>query len=120
MITSSDIADVSDGTARRIIAEARSIAPCLDSLEGEPQKDAIAILQGIAKEVVTRGSRDVKSQRIGPAQVEYFDIASAFRQGDRDALRALCSGTASSAGPVGSFPIEQPFRRIWPECQDYT
>jgi hypothetical protein len=121
-IAPTDIAGVDQDVARRVIAEARSIAPCLDSLAGEPRYDAIAIIKGIAVEGAGRGSRLIKSQRMGPGQVEYFDVASWFSAGDRAALRALCTdGSTDPVGlPVGSFPLDQPFDSIWPETPDYS
>jgi len=121
-ISAGDLTGIADGTARRVIAEGRSIAPCLDSLSGEPRNDAIAILEAVARELVGRGSQNLKRQRIGVAEADYYDVRTAFSDGDRAALRALCSATTNPApgSPVGSFPIEDPFRRIWPERQNYT
>lgn len=125
MIEPTDLTGVEETLARRILVHARTIAPCLDSLidgeEGEPKpkSDAIAILLGVAREVPAVGSRRVKSQRIGPAQVEYFDVPSAFSDDDRNSLRSLCSVASSGGLPIGSFP--RPARVVdamWPECYD--
>lgn len=43
-----------DSLARRVLVRARSIAPCLDTLEGEPRLDAIAILTGVVAEIPPR------------------------------------------------------------------
>lgn len=115
MITHGDITGVSESTARRILVLARSIAPCLDTLDGDARQDAVAILQGVAADVVTRGSRAVKSQRVGPASVEYVVSASSFSDEDRAALRSLCSLTSTAALPMGSFPSDRPLSRMWPE-----
>lgn len=109
--------------ARRILAVARSIAPCLDTLEDgagandpKPRSDAIAILKAVAAVGTARGSQLIKSQRIGPAAIEY-NVGSWFSGDDRAALRGLCSlATADDGGhPIGSFPTSRPFRRVWPE-----
>lgn len=129
MIKPSDISGVDADLARRVIAEARSIAPCLDSLsdgvgddDPKPRSEAISIIKSIATDLVGRGSRFVKSERMGPGAAEYFEVTSAFSDGDRAALRALCTdGSTAPAGlPVGSFPTEEPFRHVWPERPPYT
>lgn len=102
--------------ARRVLAYARTIAPCLDSLVDEPRADAIAILKGVARELISRGSRHTSSQSIGPARVTYFDAASCFTADDRVALRALCDAATSGTGPVGSFPApSKTIAGLWPE-----
>ncbi len=110
---------VGEDVARRILAVARTIAPCLDSLpdESEEKKTAIAILTAVGAEVVARGSRQVASQRIGPAAVVYRDVGSAFTDDDRSALRGLCAAATRAPGdPVGSFPKpSRSLERMWPE-----
>jgi hypothetical protein len=104
--------------AREVIVIGRSIAPCIDSFndDGEPQSDAIAILKRVYADVVARGARSIKGQRIGPATVEYRDVASAFDGDPTRALRALCSAAAPVPGlPVGSFPNERALSNMWPE-----
>lgn len=120
MIQPSDITGVDATVARRLIAVARSIAPCLDTLvdgEGEepqPKADAIAIIKAVAADVVARGARSIKSQSVTTSRVEYVVGADSFTAEDKAALRALCS--ASTAGlPVGSFPTDRPLSRLWPE-----
>lgn len=120
MITHGMIGDDED-LAREILIEARCIAPGIDSFEdhSEQRKDVLAILKRVYKELAAlaaqRGSRFVKGQTIGPARVEYFEIASAFDGTPRRALRALCSTTSTPGGPRGSFPTERPISRLWPE-----
>jgi len=123
-ITPTDISGVDPDVARRVIAEARSIAPCIDSVvdgagatDPKPRSDAIAIIKGIAIEGAGRGSRLVKSERTGPSQAEYFAVSSWFSAGDRAALRALCTdgSTAPTGLPVGSFPVIDPACGPWPE-----
>ncbi|MBO3663730.1 hypothetical protein [Microbacterium stercoris] len=103
--------------AREVLIIARDIAPCLDSFpdESEQQKDALAILRRVYKDITARGSRFIKGQSIGPARVEYTDLGSAFDGQPRRALRALCGSAASAGAPVGSFPTERPIARLWPE-----
>lgn len=110
---------VADQTlARRVLAHARVIAPCLHSLDGDARLDALAILQGVAGEAQARGVRSVASQSVGTARVTYGSAESWFTDDDRAALRALCSETtvASAGHPVGSFPApSRAFRTVWPE-----
>lgn len=121
MITADDIDGVDEGTARRIIALGRSIAPCITTLTDDARTDAIAILQGVAREAATRGSRSVKSQRVGPASVEYFDVASLFSNDDRAALVALCGVVPASSSPLGSFPAPSGYvHDAWPEYYPTT
>ena len=106
-----------ENIARRVLVLARDIAPCIDSFadDSEQQKNAIAILAGVAAESKVRGARFVQSQSIGPARVAYT-VGSAFTDDDRDALRALCTAAAQqSSRPVGSFPTARPIGRVWPE-----
>lgn len=114
MILPADITGVDDGTARRVLVYARSIAPTLDLLEGEDRLNAIAILHGIAIEIVGRGSRMIASQRIGSAAVSYREVASFFSADDRSALRSLCV-SQSSGLPVGAFPPADAIGGLWPE-----
>lgn len=116
MITPTDIGGDED-RARRVIVHARSIAPCIDSFPdgSEDKKNAVAILKGVLAELPTAGRARVKGQRVGPASVEYFDVASAFSADDRAALRALCGAASRGGLPLGSFPQERPVARLWPE-----
>ncbi|MEI3845213.1 MULTISPECIES: hypothetical protein [unclassified Microbacterium] len=102
--------------AREVLVIARDIAPCLDSLAGEDEKNALAILRRVFKAAAARGSRFVKGQSIGSARVEY-DVAvrSAFDGQPTRALRALCAARPSAAHSAGSFPTDRPVGRIWPE-----
>lgn len=123
MIKPSDITGVDEDLARRVIAAARTIAPCLDSLvDGvdedapKPKSDAIAILRGVAREGQSRGSRLVKSQRIGPASVEYTSADSWFSTDDRNSLRSLCAFVSSAGLPLGHFPAPSTaIAGLWPE-----
>ncbi|TDW31019.1 hypothetical protein EDD25_2807 [Cryobacterium psychrophilum] len=116
MIVSTDLTGVDELLAQRIIAVAVSIAPCLDSLpDGSGRSSAVAILRGIAADVADRGSRMVKSQRMGPASVEYTSTDSWFSADDRSALRSLCGAVAQPGMPVGQFPKSGLVNRLWPE-----
>lgn len=115
-ITPGDLPGVDENVARRVIATARSIAPCLDSLDGEKKKDAIAVLLGVVAEVPTAGSRRVRSQSRNGTSVTLLDYTGAFTTEDRAALRALCGAAeaVTAGGPVGSFPPSTITDRIWP------
>lgn len=122
VITPSDIDGVDEGTARRVIVLARTIAPCLDSLvdgpgddDPKPKSEAIAILNGVAADVVVRGSRAVASQSIGPARVNYVVTLSSFSNDDRVSLRSLCAVETRQGLPMGSFPEAGALSRVWPE-----
>lgn len=113
-----DLSGVEETLARRVLAYARTIAPCLDSLTDEAKADALAILGAVAGEVRGRGPRFVLSQSIGPARVQYADVASCFGADDRRVLRSLCAALCGAGGglPVGSFPPpDRKLHRLWPE-----
>lgn len=116
MITHDKIGDDED-LAREILVIGRSIAPCLASFadDSEEQKNAIAILRRVYKELGGRGSRLVKSQRIAQASVDYATVSSAFDGDPRNALRALCTAASAAGQPRGSFPTGRPLAGLWPE-----
>lgn len=103
MIAPTDLAPVDADLARRILVTARSIAPCLDTLDGEAKSDAIAILKGVA--LAGGVPHGVKSQRIASAAVEY-NASSWWSADDRAGLRSLCAIASSESGyhPIGEFP----------------
>lgn len=117
MIDAQDLDGVDEALARRVLAHTHFIAPCVISLLPGSQEHeyAVAILQGVAAEAKARGSRLVKSERIGPAAVDYQSVDSWFSTDDRNALKALCNVTASAGGSVGSFPPASLVSRVWPE-----
>jgi hypothetical protein len=102
--------------ARELLIMARSIAPCISSFpdDSEEQKDALAILKRVYLECEDRGSRNVKAERTGPGSVDWV-VRSAFDGDPRTALRALCAAASTAGQPVGSFPVERPIERLWPE-----
>lgn len=108
-----------ESLGRRVLVLARTIAPCLDSLEGEALKNAVAVLEGVVQGIRARGARGIKSQTIGPARVEYIVDASSFDDDARTSLASLCAlpdtSRGSAGAPVGSFPVERPVGRVWPE-----
>lgn len=119
-ITAEDLNVPDELLARRVLAHARVIAPCLQTLTGDAREDAIAILQGVAREAMARGARSVVSQSVGTARVSYGSASSWFTDDDRAALRVLCPAVAesvASAGhPVGRFPNPtRAYKTVWPE-----
>lgn len=115
MITYSNLTGIDENTARRVLVAARDIAPGVDLLEGEPAKDAAAILIAVAREAIVRGNRHVSSQGVGTARVGYFDMQAAFTAEDRSSLRSLVRKPSSGGHPVGSFPTARPFKGVWPD-----
>ena len=118
MIGPSDLPGLDANVARRLIAVARSIAPCLDTLVDEAREDAIAILLGVAAELPAPGTGRMKTQSRNGTSVTWSDYSTAFTADYRSALRALCSTAGTAGAPVGSFPVSTITRRIWPpeEC----
>lgn len=116
MLTYNQVGNDED-LAREVLVIARDIAPCLDSLpdESEEQRDALAVLRRVYKDITGRGKRFVKSQRVGPASVEYVDVKSAFVGQPTRALRALCASQQSSGLPRAAFPTGRPIGHLWPE-----
>jgi hypothetical protein len=120
MLTYTDIVGgaITEELARRVLAVARPIAPCIATLadSSEEKADAVAILQGIARDGIARGARSIKSQSIATARVEYTVDSSWFSADDRSALRALCAASTPGNVPVGSFPKPSAaVSRMWPE-----
>lgn len=118
MITPDEIGADED-LARELLVMARSIAPCISSFpdDSEEQKDAIAILKRVYIEAEDRGSRNVKAERTGTGSVDWV-VRSAFDGDPSAGLRALCKAAATAAAtgqPRGSFPVERPIARMWPE-----
>ena len=115
MIEATDLPGIDRAIALRVLAEARTIAPSLDSLVGAAWESAVAILVAVAAEVPTAGSRRVRSQSRNGTAVSLDPYVSAFTAGDRAALRALCGDSVTPGAPVGSFPVGGTVGRVWPE-----
>ncbi len=114
----SDITGVDPTVALRLLAVARSIAPCLDSLTGDNAKTAVAIIQGVAAELPAPGSRRVRSQSRNGTSIGFDAFVSAWTAEEKAALRALCGhSVASSGAPVGVFPAPGVVESLWPERQ---
>jgi hypothetical protein len=116
-MTPDDLDGIDPDLARRVIAAARSIAPGITSLTGEDRLSAIAILKAVAKIGMGRADLGVANQRTADSSVGYRDVGTWFSDMDRDGLRVLVAdASASTRGPIGSFP--QPsriMRRLFPE-----
>ena len=117
MVTATDIGGDED-LARRVLAVARTFAPCIVNFDkdSEDGKTAIAFLKAAVTEVKIRGARAVKGQATGSSRVDYVVDGSIFSTDDRAALSALCAASIpSGALPAGKFPLERPVGRAWPE-----
>lgn len=116
MITADDLGLKDAALAARIIAHARVIAPCLDSLTDDRKKEAVAILRAIGRDAQASGARGVASRQVGTARVTYREISSWYTEDDRAALRALCGIAVTAGHPVGRFPAPPvAYRGLWPE-----
>lgn len=115
-IKHSDISTDED-LGRRVLVRARIIAPCLDSLDAETEagKDAIAILKGVIAELPAAGSRRTRSLSRNGTSMSFEAIDAAFDSDSRASLRSLCGLTSAPGLPRGSFPVESPLARVWPE-----
>ncbi len=115
-ITHSDITEDED-LGRRVMARARLIAPCLATLDPDSEDGltAIAILRGVVAELPEVGSKRTRSMSRNGTSISLEAITTAFDADARASLRSLC-GMASAPGlPMGSFPAESAFGRVWPE-----
>ena len=110
-----DPTDVHDDVdlARRVLAYARPVAPCLQSLEGEPREEALSILKAVASRVQTaqHGLKAVGDWSF----FSDVEMGGYFGVNDQEALRALCGRPPSSGrGPAYSFPEpDEALRRVW-------
>jgi hypothetical protein len=116
-ISEADFPGVEEDLALRVLARARVIAPCIDSIEyGSPHyKTAVAILKGVIAEMPEPGSRRVKQMSRNGTSITLDDVASAFSADDVQSLRALCGAGRSPALPRGSFPEISIVDRLWPK-----
>lgn len=115
-ITHSDISTDED-LGRRVLARARIIAPCLATLDPESDEGntAIALLKGVVAELPTSGERRVRSVSRNGTSVSLEAISTAFDSDTTAALRGLCGVVSAPGLPMGSFPTERAFERVWPE-----
>lgn len=115
-ITPDDLGGDED-TARRVLIQARTIAPCIDSFvaDSEPWKNARAVLRGVLAELPTPGSARTRSMSRNGTSITFGEIRSAFAGDPTTQLRALCGATSSAGHSVGSFPVTRAFDRVWPE-----
>lgn len=108
-----------EDTARRILALAASIAPCITDFpdESEDQLTAIAILKGAIAELPPAGGARTRSMSRNGTSISYDTAATALSADARDSLSTLCGSTSTREGalPVGSFPVEPVVARLWPE-----
>ena len=100
--------DSDEGLGRRVLAYARNLAPCLDSLEGDDWEDALAVLRSVAKVTAGRVS-GLKGKAVGDWSWSFFtdtEMGSVFGPDDRSTLARLCGLTVTvGRGPAGSFPV---------------
>lgn len=119
-ITHADITDDED-LGRRVLVRARTIAPCLDTLDPESEDglNAIAILKGVIAELPTAGDRRTRSLSRNGTSMSFDAIDAAFDSDARASLRAVCGLGGGRALPMGSFPTTRAFESVWPEG-DYS
>lgn len=115
-ITPGDLGGDED-TARRVLVQARTIAPCIDSFEAasEVGKDAIAVLKGVLAELPAPGSARTTSMSRNGTSMSFAQIRSAFAGDATVQLRALCGAAASPGHSAGSFPLDRPLEYLFPE-----
>lgn len=129
MLKAADLNGVPDDLALEVIAQAVTVAPCLDKLpdadaEGdlaEYRKRALAVLRRVAGYAHRRGDTLVRSQRVGSAGVDYGMVGTAFSPDAISALQGICRMLCASPvgnGPVGSFPKPGVVHGVWPELRE--
>lgn len=110
-----------ENLARRILIEARRIAPWLRTVgAGSPvHADVLAILDGVYKRATDIGTGVIASQGRNGTSRSYRDIRSAFFADDIRNLISLDPDSSDDEGypglPLGSFPADNPFSGIFPE-----
>ena len=105
--------------AKQVLAYARTLAPCIDSLErNSPQwDDVVAILIGARRTLESRPTGAVRKQTAGAWSKEWFsrdELGSAFGVDDLRVLRSLCEEGIAARGPIGSFPPPRDLGRLFP------
>lgn len=115
-ITPADLGGTDTDLARRVLVRARTIAPLLDTLDGERRLDAIAVLKGVIAEIPRPGESRLRGvTRNGTGKT--FDAPSSwFSADDELSLRSLFeTETTTNSGPAGHFPAGRPLAGLWPE-----
>lgn len=116
MLTINDFPGLDETIAHRVLAYAFAHAPGLEQLEKGSDKHvrAVAILSGVAQQVVARGSGDLSFQSVGNASVKYAAVGGFFTEEDKLALRALVqdAGAGLSGLSRGRFPQPGALRRM--------
>jgi len=115
-ITPQDLGGDED-TARRVLIQARTIAPCIDSFvaDSEDGKNAIAVLKGVLAELPAPGSARTTSMSRNGTAMSFAQIRSAFAGDPTVQLRALCGAAPSPGHSAGSFPMDRPLSNLFPE-----
>ncbi|MGA6128830.1 MULTISPECIES: hypothetical protein [unclassified Microbacterium] len=115
-ITHTDIT-ADEELGRRVLARARVIAPCLDSLdkESEEGKTAIAIIKAVIAELPSAGEARLRTVSRNGSSASFAEISSAFDGDATVSLRALCGSAAQVGLPRGRFPERSAASRSWPE-----
>lgn len=114
-IIPADLGGTDPDLARRVLIRARTIAPLLDTLEGERRLDAIAVLKGVIAEIPAPGERRLRGMTRNGTAVTLGDPSSWFGPDDEISLRSLFETIdAPAAAPMGAFPIDDLFPSLWP------
>ncbi|WP_194385180.1 hypothetical protein [Microbacterium luteum] len=106
--------------ARRVLARARVIAPCIFTLPAgsEEWKDGQAILQAVFAEVPKTGTRRTRTLSRNGTSMS-FEASGMFTIDEIESLRGLCTPPPVATGaPVGSFPTGGVVNRLWPAGED--
>ena len=105
--------------ARRVLMRARIIAPCIVTLEdSEAVANALAILRGAYAELPDEGERRLRRMSRNGTGVDLDAAGPMFTTEDEASLRALCTVAVIAEPPsipLGSFPSDTLFERLWPE-----
>lgn len=104
-----------------LLLRAAEVAPQVRTVvdNSDEKKTAIAVLRRVAKRAAEAGTGAVDSMSRNGTSMRLRDVGDSFNTRDLRDLR-LIFGIAEPAhvGPLGSFPVERPLSRIWPESID--
>ena len=117
MITAETLGLVDDkDLADRVIAYGRTLAPCLQTLEGQDLTDTVAVLKNVAKVAAGR-LPGLKARAVGDWSWTYLtdaEMGSMIGPDDRAVLSRVCN-LKPVGGPRGSFPAPpREYLRLWP------